>query len=468
MKKSYDTQTFHPFSLKDGSYWVHITFNGEDKVLPLISEETEMIYKIIYRESRHKMITKKELDQTFEEMKLDAYQNRLEHELESRIFNDGKSVEYNINDGRGTVVIIENGEVELTKLERIVFKTDRASKKQDVPDLDVDPLVLLCLVRKYFPLNSEKDVVLLSIYMVSAFAGKAIAHPVLILNGSPGSGKSWTAKLLQEIIDPQKTELLSAPQKKDDMAIRMNASYLVVWDNMRRLKGEFSDLLAQAVTGGVYAKRQLYSDIEEVKIQLRNLIILTGVDVVATEPDVLDRSLIINLSRIQGDKIVPENILKKRFEKDKSKFLGACFQLLAVALNDKKKVSLPKTRLSENFILMIKIGRALGYEDEEVANIIWGNRSRANQISLEDNVAAQCLILLMEKVEEYYDSVGNLLLDLNEIAEENAIYSGNLPTYPNVLSRNLNKVRMNLEEEYGIIYEIKNSGPNRKIRIWKG
>lgn len=466
-EKMYNSRIFYPFSTEDGSYWVRITYEEGEKVLPLISEETEMNYKMIYRKCKHRMITKKELDEAFEEMKLDAYQNRLEYSLESRIFNDGESVYYNLDDGNGNVIAIENGEVEIAKLDSVIFKTDSTSKQQNTPTLDVDPFVLPDLVRKHFPLRSEKDVILLSLYLVSAFVGKEIAHPVLLLNGSPGSGKSWTAKILQEIIDPQKTELLSAPQNRDDMAIRMNASYLVVWDNMRRLKKDFSDLLAQGVSGGVYTKRQLYSNTDEVKIQLRNLIILTGVDVVATEPDALDRSLIINLSRMENDKIVPENILKKQFQKDKSKFLGACFQLLAIALNDKNKVSVPKTRLSESFILMIKIGRALGYEDEEVANIIWENRSRANQISLEDNEVAQCIILLMEEMDEYFDSVGNLLLDLQEIAEENAIYRASLPMQPNVLSRKINQVKMNLEEEYGIKYEIKNSGPNRKIRIWK-
>ena len=47
------------------------------------------------------------------------------------------------------------------------------------------------------------------------------------------------------------------------------------------------------------------------------------------------------------------------------------------------------------------------------------------------------------------------------------MYKVNLPTQPNVLSRKLNQARTNLEEEYGIKYEIKNSGPNRKITIWK-
>lgn len=466
MRRNY-FNSFKPLSTPDGNLWVQVTNKGRTKVIPLMSEEAQMLYKLYYREKEHKMISKKELEDVFEEMQLDAFQNKIDHILESRIYTDDEGVYYNLNDGKGNVVAIEEGKVTIDKLEEVVFKTDKDAKEQELPDLDIDVMELPKLVKKHFPLKSERDVILLSLYLASAFVGKRIAHPVILLNGSPGSGKSWTARLLQEIIDPQNTNLHSVPQNRDDMAIRMNASYLVIWDNMRQLKKDFSDLLAQAVTGGVYTKRQLYSNTEEVKIQLRNLVILTGIDVVATENDVLDRSIIINLSRMESDKIIPENILKKQFEKDKSKFLGACFKLLGIALNDKKKVTIPKTRLSENFILMVKIGRALGYKDEETASIIWDNRSKANQISLEDNVVAQCVILLMGEVDSYCDSVGNLLLDLQEIAEQNPMYKVNLPTQPNVLSRKLNQARTNLEEEYGIKYEIKNSGPNRKITIWK-
>ena len=123
--------------------------------------------------------------------------------------------------------------------------------------------------------------------------------------------------------------------------------------------------------------------------------------------------------------------------------------------------------MADNFELMVKAGRFLGLDDEEVSELIWKNQSKVNKVTIEDNSAAMCLLQFMEDREDYCGSVKDLWESLQQVAELNNIGKAFLPSQPNVLSRRLNQVKSNLEQEYGIFYEIKNSGPHHKITIQK-
>lgn len=56
--------------------------------------------------------------------------------------------------------------------------------------------------------------------------------------------------------------------------------------------------------------------------------------------------------------------------------LGCCFKLLATALNDEEPVTVSKTRMADAFDLMVRIGRALGYEDDTISQLLWDNQSK--------------------------------------------------------------------------------------------
>ena len=127
MRRNY-FNSFKPLSTPDGNLWVQVTNKGRTKVIPLMSEEAQMLYKLYYREKEHKMISKKELEDVFEEMQLDAFQNKIDHILESRIYTDDEGVYYNLNDGKGNVVAIEEGKCTIDKLEECVVRTDKDAK----------------------------------------------------------------------------------------------------------------------------------------------------------------------------------------------------------------------------------------------------------------------------------------------------------------------------------------------------
>lgn len=401
-----------------------------------------------------------------EELKLDAYLNKLDYSLEKVIFNDGPVTYYNLNRKDGKVVCCENGRVEICEVEDTIFITDDSMREQVMPNLKVKPSVLPKILKRHFKLP-QNELLLFTLYLITAFAGRKISHHMLILSGSKGSGKSHMARLIQDIVAPQYYDLTTIGKSRDDVAIRLDSDYLVVLDNLSTVKKGISDLLAVSVTGGTYAKRALYHNKKEIKLALHNMIVVTGIDIATNAPDVLDRSLIFTLSRLNPDEVKTEAELMEEFRKDLPKILGACLKIYAEADNDDRPVKVPQTRMADNFELMVKAGRCLGLDDEKVSKLIWENQSKVNRVTVEDNTAAMCLLQFMEDKEDYYGSVSDLLKELQQVAELNKSEKRFLPSQPNVLSRQLNLLKNNLEQEFGIFYEIKNDGSCRKITIQK-
>lgn len=82
-----------------------------------------------------------------------------------------------------------------------------------------------------------------SIYGVTGF-------PIISLVGAAGSGKSEAARLLRQLIDPNKLPLSSIPSSDRDAFIEAKSMRLLTFDNIQPIKDSaISDRLAKFVTG---------------------------------------------------------------------------------------------------------------------------------------------------------------------------------------------------------------------------
>ena len=125
-------------------------------------------------------------------------------------------------------------------------------------------------------------------------------------------------------------------------------------------------------------------------------------------------------------------------------------------------------RLADWHEKCIKIGRCLDIDEEKVNEIIWNNQHNVNRITLDEDIISYTLIsLLKRKKGEYTGSMSDLLKTLKLEARQLAVSDSLLPKTPNHLSARLRKVQSNLEQEYGIVYSIKNKGAFKEITIIK-
>ena len=454
---------------KGGYYCIVEESGGNAAAFPLYENDFRKALKKIYYTRFGEVLSVQDVQSAVEIIEIIGTDTTEDVEVCKRVFNNGFQYAYELNREEGTAVWIEHGEVSVEKTSGIIFRHAANYANQIEPNLRVQPSKLLNYMRKHFNLSSDRGVKLLTLYLVTSLWGLRINHPILVLTGEKGSSKSSSFKKLEELIDPKSSELGSGiPRGSDGLEVRLYNGYFVTFDNLSSLSRKISDILAVAVTGGSFSKRALYRNADEIVLDLKAVVAVNGVSLVAKESDLLDRSVILTLRRITPDKVLTEEELWAEFEKDRPKMLGACFNVLAAALNDTEEVRIRnKIRMADFHVACVKVGRVLGIPEEEVSDILWENQKNINQRTLDEDVVALCVIELMQGRKEYVNSMSGLLIDLLDVADSNGMPSTVIPKTANHLRSRLDKTKSNLQSEYGITYHVKNIGTFKEITIKK-
>ena len=290
------------------------------------------------------------------------------YESACRIYNGKDCLAYELNKDTEECIVITPEEINISNVPNVYFKHAADFENQVEPSWDVEPKDIFSYIHHHFNLKNEKQEKLLVLYLVTAFFGLQISHSLLILTGEKGSSKSTTMRKLEKLIDPKRSDLCGIPKGTDGLELRLANTYFVCLDNLSSINRNISDTIARAVTGGSVTKRALYHNTKEVVLNIKAMIAINGVSVVARESDLLDRSLILELNRISAKKIKSEQELWEEFEQDRPKILGCIFRILSEALYDDEPITVKeKIRLADFHIACIKVGRVLGMTDEEVS-----------------------------------------------------------------------------------------------------
>jgi hypothetical protein len=165
------------------------------------------------------------------------------------------------------------------------------------------------------------------------------SKPILTLSGAKGSGKSSAATLLKRLTDPTKVSKTSTVGDLRQVAAAAAGRWVLSFDNLTHLSSEQQDLLCCVSTGAGYSHRTLYTDLEETFLEFRRPQILTGIDLVPTRSDLLDRCLIVRLERISEESRLTEEELETLTLSLLPGIYGALLDLLVTALRN-----LPETK----------------------------------------------------------------------------------------------------------------------------
>ena len=444
---------------RDTEHHAYVSYNDDGKKCTVNAESDSvcLFLRSLYYNSCRKAIGKDILRQVAETLDMFGKTSHDIRLIHKRVAFENGSLFYDLCDPHFQTVRISSTSCAISGENiPVCFIKDANLKAQILPDLSADPCDLLDYITQHFRVKNEQESVLLAVYIVSCFL-EQIGHPILIIHGEKGSAKSTSMRIIQQIVSPSVSDLLAIPKTKEDLAVVLSQSYFVAFDNLRMLDHDKSDLLCMATTGGKYMKRKLYTDGEGVTLSLKNCVACNGINVIADQPDLLDRALLIELERIPENERQTDAYVWSEFQKDLPQILGCCFNALSKALGfiDQLKFdSLPRMADFMRWGCAIAMGMGLDYKIFRDA--YFDNIRKAQREPLNGNGLAECLMAFLKRQNGFHwkGTWAELYEHIKAMAYELSINpkDGSLPKAPAVLSRKMKEIRSNLEAE-GIFYE---------------
>ena len=299
----------------------------------------------------------------------------------------------------------------------------------------------LDVLREYVNTPDDDAWTLLLAWLVAIFSSGP--YPVLILQGEQGSAKSFTARVLRSLVDPNSSGVRTAPRDAHDLMIAARNSWVIAYDNLSGLPPWLSDAVCRLATGGGFATRELYSDLEETLIEAKRPVVVNGIDDMAARDDLRDRSIILTLPAIAEADRREEGSLWAAFEADRPAILGGLLDAVAVALLNKSTTHLARLpRMADFAKWVVAAEPALPWEAGHFLTAYAENRQAAVETGLADSVLAQTILAHIETAGEmgWTGTAKQLLEVLGGEVEESVRRSKNWPSSTRSLGNRLRRL----------------------------
>ncbi len=387
-----------------------------------------------------------------------------EIELQNRIAWHKGELWYDLTNKAWQAVKINKEGWEIVDKPPIVFKRHSHNKAQVVPIRNGDIKLFL----NYIKITNEEYRLLLLVFFVSCFISD-FPHVMLVVFGAQGSSKSTFSRLLRLGVDPSLLDVTGFPHNQKELIQALAHHYFLFFDNVSHISEDQSDLLCRSITGGGHTKRELYSDDEDIIYNFMRCIGLNGINLVTTRPDLLERSLLLEIERIEEMDRKTEKELFKNFENDMPSILGGVFNTIVKAMQIEPTIKLNSyPRMADWTQWGCAIAEALGFTKEEFLKAYKANINRQTEMLINENIVATAIITFMEDKEEWKDTPTELLLQLINHASFVNIDTREKywPKGANALSRRINELSTPLKQ-MGILMTISTSGTERYIHIQK-
>jgi hypothetical protein len=158
-----------------------------------------------------------------------------------------------------------------------------------------------------------------------------IPRPILAIVGEQGGGKTTRTLLLKRLLDEDGTDFVTP---SGDVLRQATHRGIVAFDNQSSFPKDFADLLCSLVTGAGDSRRELYSNNNEFGFKVRRPAILNGINLPSDRPDLLNRTVIVEVPHIDESSRLPEARFWEEFEFDRGKLLGVVFALISGVLRN--------------------------------------------------------------------------------------------------------------------------------------
>jgi hypothetical protein len=328
-----------------------------------------------------------------------------------RVGHDADSIYLDLCNDSWDIVQVRAGHVEIARNCPVRFRRTSAMRHLPLPIEGGDLSELFAHVN----IANKDDRLLLVAALLESFRPNT-PFPILVFEGQQGCGKSKTQDRLRDLVDPSKANLRAAPRRVEDIFVGATNNWFYSLNNLSHLSASQQDALCTLSTGGGYAARTLYTDLNETVAEVMRPVMMNGIRTLPTAQDLIDRCIVFELPIISESQRKSERKLDQEFQKARPRILGAILSALAKTMRYLPEVELPRApRMADFAELGVAAERALGWGDGNFLDAYERNRIRSMAHGIESSpVALAVCKMIADTPEGYSGPIGYLSLRLDK------------------------------------------------------
>lgn len=297
--------------------------------------------------------------------------------------------------------------------------------------------------------------------------------PLLLIEGTRGSGKSSAVLLLQLMLTGAVKPLILSKNKEDAFGILLLRSPIAMLDNLDNYIDWLADAVCSYTTLGVFPRRKLYSDDEEVVIKPHAFLAVTTRNPSSfRRDDVADRSLILRLDRRPGFRrfqALQADVLAQR-----PRLLGEFLYYLNLIVREIRNGALEEApedethRMADFAALARVVGRVLEWEVDAIAAMMNALQDERDAFINEEDPLVELLHKWIVYRPKGNSNIGrdvplaNLFAELESLAQIDGIEKTWYKT-PRALAQNLRSSHVAKD----FVVELHGNGGHKSYRIWR-
>jgi hypothetical protein len=270
-----------------------------------------------------------------------------------RVGEHGSAIVLDLGTPDGAAVVVDAEGWRVEKRSPIVFERSKLTGALPVPVRggSVDEL------RRVVNVDDDSWALLVG-WIVAGFI-PSIGHPVLLVGGAKGTGKTTVARLACGVFNPSGAPVQSQPRDEERWATILANTWSIVVDNISKIPPWWSDSLCKAVTGDGFSKRSHYVEKALTVFSFRRVIALNSIDAGALRGDLGERLLLVDLEEIPKRRTDRE--IDAIFEEARPRILGAFLDLVSGVLARRDKIVVDELpRLADFGIVLASLDEMRG------------------------------------------------------------------------------------------------------------
>ncbi len=302
----------------------------------------------------------------------------------------------------------------------------------------------IAMLRKHVNL-AEESAVLAVMWLLAALRPVG-PYPILAVNGEQGSAKTTLSRCLRALVDPNSVPLRTLPKSEHDLMISATRAHLLAFDNISGISGAMSDALCRVATGGGFATRTLHTTADETLLQAERPVLINGIDDIIARPDLADRTIVLELERIEPGRRRPAELIDRDFEADRPLILGVLLDAMVHGLRNLEAVSetnLPRMAGSARWMLACE--GAFWLEGTVSEALELSGRAGVDRL-VERTPLVGAMAAFMARTPHWEGTATQLLPQLARLVDDGTRRSRNWPQEPARLGALLVRVRPLLRE----------------------